>query len=330
MCIAIGKPIGQKIPSDEILTNCFINNPDGAGFAFNLNGEVIIRKGYMKLDSFLKAIHDCDKKYNLKDKGVLIHTRITTHGGTNPSMTHPFPICSDEGALKKIEYRSPYAVVHNGIIPLTSYEASRKTGMSDTAIFVSKYLTKIAANKNWFNVKENIELIADLIESKMAILNGSGKIIMTAGFIEDNGIFYSNTSYSDNYYSHKIKTYPFEDNFDDFPKDKKTKKDKSKGKNVKKVLDPYVIPLMRLKMGETVVFDDGTTEYFYDGLSYFISEEDEIYMGFDEETMYDKIIDAPLEYVGQGKFYNGNLNIIDFEPDCYTSEENLYGYEFCY
>ena len=53
MCIAIAKPIGVEIPNDDILTNCFNNNPDGAGFAFNHNNEVVIRKGYMKLKDFL-------------------------------------------------------------------------------------------------------------------------------------------------------------------------------------------------------------------------------------------------------------------------------------
>ena len=175
MCIAIAKPIGVEIPNDDILTNCFNNNPDGAGFAFNHNNEVVIRKGYMKLKDFLDAFHKYDEKFNFKNRGVLIHTRITTHGGTNPQMCHPFPINSDEGALKKIEYCSPFAVVHNGIISLTSSEATKKQDMSDTAIFVQKYLTKIAKNKNWFNNKANIELIYELIEKgeKVRILSAS-------------------------------------------------------------------------------------------------------------------------------------------------------------
>ena len=213
MCIAIAKPIGVEIPNDDILTNCFNNNPDGAGFAFNHNNEVVIRKGYMKLKDFLDVFHKYDEKFNFKNRGVLIHTRITTHGGTNPQMCHPFPINSDEGALKKIEYCSPFAIVHNGIISLTSSEATRKKDMSDTAIFVQKYLTKIAKNKNWFNNKANIELIEELIDSKMAILNGKGKIIMTSGFTEDNGIFYSNSSYKENRYK-KVYNWDWYDDYD--------------------------------------------------------------------------------------------------------------------
>ena len=153
MCIAIAKPIGVEIPNDDILTNCFNNNPDGAGFAFNHNNEVVIRKGYMKLKDFLDAFHKYDEKFNFKNRGVLIHTRITTHGGTNPQMCHPFPINSDEGALKKIEYCSPFAIVHNGIISLTSSEATRKKAAKyivDNNMSVAE-ATKKAKGEAWRN-----------------------------------------------------------------------------------------------------------------------------------------------------------------------------------
>ena len=31
MCIIVYKPAGKRLPSENILKNCFINNPDGAG-----------------------------------------------------------------------------------------------------------------------------------------------------------------------------------------------------------------------------------------------------------------------------------------------------------
>ena len=286
MCIAIAKPIGVEIPNDDILTNCFNNNPDGAGFAFNHNNEVIIRKGYMKLKDFLDAFHKYDEKFNFKNRGVLIHTRITTHGGTNPQMCHPFPINSDEGALKKIEYCSPFAIVHNGIISLTSSEATKKKDMSDTAIFVQKYLTKIAKNKNWFNNKANIELIEELIDSKMAVLNGNGKIIMTSGFTEDNGIFYSNSSYKESRYK---KVYNW-DWYDDYSYDygygdyltangfvSDGKGGWIKSKDDKKVVVPKsvndlnedYIGLMMLQKGETLVYADTTTDEYCEDIVFF-------------------------------------------------------------
>ena len=346
MCIAIAKPMGVDIPTDEILTNCFNNNPDGAGFAFNHNNEVVIRKGYMKLKDFLDAFHKYDKKFDFKNRGVLIHTRITTHGGTNPQMCHPFPINSDEGALKKIEYVSPFAIIHNGIISLTSAEATKKKDMSDTAIFVQKYLTKIAKNKNWFGNKANIELIEELIDSKMAILNGSGKIIMTSGFTEENGVFYSNSSYKENRYKRVYNwdlddyDYPYSSNdygYNDYliaqgyVQDGKggwvkhsTNKDKvsSKPSSVNNLTDDYM-GLMMLQKGETLVYADTTTEEYCEDILFFVDEDNNVYVSFDAEDAYATEVITPLEYYGEGIIYNTNLSPKTFSPTHFTSIYNI-------
>ena len=342
MCIAIAKPIGVDIPNDDILTNCFNNNPDGAGFAFNHNNEVIIRKGYMKLKDFLDAFHKYDKKFNFKNRGVLIHTRITTHGGTNPQMCHPFPINSDEGALKKIEYCSPFAIVHNGIISLTSSEATRKKDMSDTAIFVQKYLTKIAKNKNWFNNKANIELIEELIDSKMAVLNGKGKIIMTSGFTEDNGIFYSNSSYKENRYK-RVYDWDWYDDYDynysndygygdyltanGFVSDGKggwikSSKKKDTPKSANDINEDYV-GLMMLQKGETLVYADTTTDEYCEDIVFFVDEENNVYASFEPEDAYNTEIITPLEYYGEGMIYGANFEPKEFTPTHFTSIYNI-------
>ena len=120
MCIAIFSQIGNEIPTDDILKTCFRNNSDGAGFAFSTdNHKVQIVKGFMDFNSFITAFHEYDKKHCFKDRGVLIHLRITTHGGTNPSNCHPFPISSNSKHLKKLKFVSNYACIHNGIISLS-------------------------------------------------------------------------------------------------------------------------------------------------------------------------------------------------------------------
>lgn len=347
MCIAIAKPIGVDIPNDDILTNCFNNNPDGAGFAFNHNNEVVIRKGYMKLKDFLDAFHKYDEKFGFKNRGVLIHTRITTHGGTNPQMCHPFPINSDEGALKKIEYCSPFAVVHNGIISLTSSEATKKQDMSDTAIFVQKYLTKIAKNKNWFNNKANIELIYELIDSKMAILNGNGKIVMTNGFTEDNGIFYSNSSYKENryrklynwdWYDDYDYDYGYSDNYNyssylkskGYTLDKngcwsKTDKaDENTNSNEETAKENIgFVDLMMLQKDETLVYADTTVDDYCEDIVFFVDEYDNVYVSFDPEDRYATEIITPLEYYGKGKIYGKNLIAKEFTPTHFTSIYNI-------
>lgn len=334
MCIAIAKPMGVDIPSDEILTNCFKNNPDGAGFAFNYNNEVIIRKGYMKLKDFLDAFHKYDEKFNFKNRGVLIHTRITTHGGTNPQMCHPFPINSDEGALKKIEYSSPYAVIHNGIISLTSAEATRKKDMSDTAVFVQKYLTKIAKNKNWFSNEANIELIEELIDSKMAILNGNGSIVMTSGFTEDEGIFYSNSSYLENKYKKVYDWDWYEEgatakDYTDYllangysPDETGCwRKNKSNTADIEKSTDK--VGLMVLTKDDYLVYADTTVDEYCEDFVFFATEDNEIYASYNPED-YDNVnVVTPLEYYGQGMIYDKNLKPKEFKPTHYTSAYNI-------
>ena len=346
MCIAIASPKGVDLPPDNILHNCFINNPDGGGFAYNLHGNVIIKKGYMKWDDFINAIHEADKKYNLKNRGVLIHTRITTHGGTRPEMTHPFPIVADEGALSKTEYCSPYGVIHNGIISLTSADAYKAKTMSDTAVFISEYLTKIATNKDWFYNKSNIELIEALIGSKMALLNGAGDIMMTSGFTADNGIFYSNSSYKDGYtkalkpykpYSYSgyyndcynNDSYYYSDyNYSSYSSYDNAKKNENGGTKSTPVVDPSmrVISLMRLKEGEVLCFDDGTDEYYSDDYDLYLTEENEVYYSDkDETTTYPIFLNkTKFDYLGTGCIISEkSLNPVNYRKDHYTYKKYL-------
>ena len=123
MCIAIAKKIHSKCPSLDTLHNCWESNPDGAGFAFNDAGRVVIKKGFMTWGDFKAAWLRYSKRYDFDNRGVLIHFRISTHGGTNPQNTHPFPVISDTGMMQKSECVCDYAAIHNGVISLTSSQA---------------------------------------------------------------------------------------------------------------------------------------------------------------------------------------------------------------
>ncbi len=200
MCIAIYSPIGTETPKESYLRTSFTNNPDGAGFAFNTDdGRVKILKGFMTWESFIETYNKYKIQYDFKNRGVLIHFRITTHGGTVPECTHPFPISSDAGTLQKLSQTSEYAVIHNGIISLTGTEAHKLNHMSDTMVYISKYLSKMATYPDWFSNPVTFELIYDMIDSKMAILRGDGTIKATYGFTEDaeDHNFYSNNTYKE-------------------------------------------------------------------------------------------------------------------------------------
>lgn len=329
MCIAIGKPMGVAIPDESILKNCWNNNSDGAGFAYAVNGNVFIKKGFMTFDSFKSALKEADERYNLKDCGMLLHFRIATHGAKDATMTHPFPINSDEGALKKIEYVSDYAVIHNGIISLTGYEANKSRGLSDTAIFIQKYLTKIATNKKWLNNPANIDLIEDLIDSKMAILYKTGGIKFTSGFKEDNGVYYSNNSYNDNYVkAYKTFSYPLST----------TKSNEKKEVDTNYSSYNYdIFELMRVEPGDILDGDFGSIEVSYDELStYYATKPNEygmslIYERYPSNGYYgmfsqDEEYFSDYDFIGEAMVYDRNAKIREWSCDIKLFEDNFLNY----
>ena len=91
------------MPDYETLSRCFTHNPDGAGISWCENNEVKIRKGFMTFDEFNSFLVSLGKRLDLTDTSLVMHFRITTHGGTNQSNTHPFPISKKIKDLKKIQ-----------------------------------------------------------------------------------------------------------------------------------------------------------------------------------------------------------------------------------
>lgn len=316
MCIAIYSLKGNDIPKEEYLKNSFIANPDGAGFAFNTDDrKVRIIKGLMNWDSFITTFRKYEKKYGFKNRGVLIHFRITTHGGTNPECTHPFPIIADEGALHKTRCISNYACIHNGVISLTSNEAYRRIKMSDTMVFVEKYLSKIATNRRWFKNDVNFELLYELLDSKMAVLNGNGEIKSTYGFTKDaDGNYYSNTSYKEERQRYKISyNYDYYDGYEDYYDDYNCLKSKSVNK----------VQLMKLEPSDILLldnFDDCTYEIDTD---YYISEDGSCYMSDKNKHTNSQYIWDELYYIGEGvmcdKFYNEK----EFKMTNYSYENSI-------
>lgn len=304
MCIAIYGLKGTEVPAEDILRTCFVNNSDGAGFCFNTdNGKVQIVKGFMTWESFISAFREYNTKYNFKDRGLLIHFRIATHGSTNPGNCHPFPISSNPKHLKKPKFISDYACVHNGIITLT---ASEKSELSDTGLFVKDYLAKIASNKGWFYNPKNTELIYELIASKMAVLNGNGEIIATKGFHQgDDGNFYSNNSYKSIY--HSLYSWDFDDYLDIFSNERNDCE--------------LECPLMRLKQDEILYYDDGKTEEYESGYhnlySHYITKEGDIYADYADCCYLGRVPMDKLTYLGSGMIVSSRspINIVSFRND---------------
>lgn len=176
MCLLIYKPEGKKIPKEHFEKG-FRTNSDGGGFSWVENGKVLIRKPFWNVD-------DMWKEYVLhEDKQMIVHFRITTHGGTTGDNCHPF----DAGG--------GWTMGHNGMI----HVASPKEGESDTRAYIREFVAPITNVDPEFIKRPGIPKIMEhhIGHSKLVFINGKGEhlIINEAAGEWDDGIWYSNCSF---------------------------------------------------------------------------------------------------------------------------------------
>lgn len=191
MCIIAAKAAGVPMPSRDTIKTMWEGNSDGAGLMYVEKGQVHIEKGFMKYKDFTKVLDRLEKRLDLAATPVVLHFRITTHGGTKPENCHPFPITDNVGALKKLTINSDLGVAHNGIIPITP-----RKGISDTMEYIASQLAPLKkAMPRFYENKWAMLLVKNAIESRMAFLTKEGKLYTIGDFVEDEGILYSNTSY---------------------------------------------------------------------------------------------------------------------------------------
>ena len=199
MCIILHKPIRVQLPELQTLENCFNNNPDGAGFMYQHNNQVYIQKGFMSFNSLVSALNNLSQNINIINTNLTIHFRLASHGKVTPGNTHPFPITTNNKQLKAKSCITDLAIVHNGIIPFTSYNRST----SDTIIFVKDYLSQI--KDSLFN-PITAELIKHATKSKFIIMSPDNiQLIGEFLYNELDGCYYSNETYIDYWskYYHK-------------------------------------------------------------------------------------------------------------------------------
>lgn len=110
-----------------------LNNPDGFGYAYVLNGQVFIRKSaqYDKL----RTRFERDYNRYREQSPFLIHFRWATHGDTVRRLAHPFRM-QDGGA-----------VIHNGVLDMPVIPSTE----SDTTAFVHKVIDRLP--RGWSDTK---------------------------------------------------------------------------------------------------------------------------------------------------------------------------------
>jgi predicted glutamine amidotransferase len=179
MCVVAIKNKGVAFPNDDSIKAMWDANSDGAGFMYALDNKVFIEKGFMKLSDLNGAVALLEKRLKKKDLNIndipmVLHFRITTHGGTTPHLTHPFPISSQEKHLKALDLTCDLGLVHNGIITSVPTQA----GLSDTAIYIANVLTPLANLKSDFYMSNEGKAIMEntIGASKFAFLDKDGNI----------------------------------------------------------------------------------------------------------------------------------------------------------
>jgi len=177
MCIAVLLKKDVKI-SEATLKNCWENNDDGAGIGFAYGGNIYIRKGYTKFESFYKSFLEIRQKFN---PTMILHFRWATQGKRNTRNCHPFYI------NKNIMF------CHNGVITHIAYDSE----LSDTYLFNQTVLKKLPIDfyKN--------EILMELIRryssySKFLFLNNEGQyyILNESAGHWNGGVWYSSEDYS--------------------------------------------------------------------------------------------------------------------------------------
>lgn len=200
MCVIAIKYSGINIPNEVNIQDMWDRNSDGAGFMYVLKGAVNIEKGFMTLKDFNRGLAYAEKKIiasgtTVLDTPMILHFRIGTHGGNIPANTHPFPVVPSLEHLKALDVITDLGIVHNGIID----SVKPRTGISDTMEYIKSIICPIRSlSKDFLENPQVIELFEKTIAgSKLAFLDGEGKIKTVGTFVESNeddlkGIKYSN------------------------------------------------------------------------------------------------------------------------------------------
>ena len=281
MCIIIAKDKKSRIPTEKELKNSFEWNNDGAGFMYVDNNKVVIDKGYMTWESFIKRYKTLLQKYNnFKNKSLVIHCRIGTSGKNTKGNTHPYPITNNTRLLKtKKMSRLDVAIVHNGIIR----DYGTRHGLNDTQEYISKFLYPIYRNyKDFYKNEDLLDGIEKMTGSKFAILDKSDKIYYIGDFIEDNGLKFSNNTYLDftNSYSYRYNDWYYEL----YDKQEKQKQEELDTSNLFPLENTWYIDLYA--NGNTQIIGDNDYWLDYDNLELYEYKEGDFH----------KLAVAPLIY----------------------------------
>lgn len=193
MCIICFKPSGVAMPSRDILENCFLNNPDGAGYAIKRENskKVYYIKGFFDFEELFNAL--IAENIGVNDV-VGVHFRIATNGAIKAKNCHPFFVSEEAVNAYSVQGTCKSVLFHNGILS-QKYSYDKKT--SDSCLFARA----LAKKEKSLIAKKAISAFIEKETEGNRILYLHADIekpILTGNWIEDKetGCFFSNSSYS--------------------------------------------------------------------------------------------------------------------------------------
>jgi hypothetical protein len=125
MCIIAAQMTNAAPLADDILSRCWDDNPDGAGFMYCREGELVIRKPFFRFADFREAYLTEQREW-AQSSPFILHFRWATHGSLNATNTHPHTIIP-----RKV------GMVHNGVIRI---DVPKGLDVSDTVWYAARQL----------------------------------------------------------------------------------------------------------------------------------------------------------------------------------------------
>jgi len=158
MCLIVYQPKGDAVlPSSEI-RDAWCSNPDGAGYMFVREGELVFRKPFFKYRSFKRHYRRDFSRWGAESPFVL-HFRYATHGPKTSINTHPHSLAEGKVGL-----------VHNGVFPWIPEDKT----ISDTVHFC-RMLGDVSAQS--LMSREFCDYLEDEIQwNKVVLLDSTGEV----------------------------------------------------------------------------------------------------------------------------------------------------------
>lgn len=179
---------GKKI-ADETIKTMYTANPHGAGFMIADGKSVVINKGFFDVNQFIKAYRKAEKHA----RTAVLHFRIATHGKTDASRCHPFPLTRKTRLLNATQLSCEYGIAHNGVYTADNYDSLGNEYSDTQAMIATRYFPILHSN---LDSELKWKLIGTLNGNcRLVVLDKYGNYKRLGNWQECDGILYSNDSY---------------------------------------------------------------------------------------------------------------------------------------